>query len=109
MVIGIVWYNDLDSGWQKFKEIINEYKIYEHHKILADDWLALSRSVLFNNGDIWSLIPAQEYSRGHRCNVSYIPRNINQNIYHNIILRSTTRPPFQAYYYYDNIESEVNE
>ena len=58
-------------------------------------------SVTFDNGDRWSIVYARPNARGRRCNVSYIHRNISQDIVKDIIVPITFRtPPYHAFYVY---------
>lgn len=56
--------------------------------------------IIFFNNDIWRIVPATKYSKGYRCNISLIDRDIEKSIISDIILPMTISTPYSAYNYY---------
>ena len=56
--------------------------------------------IVFKNQDVWSIIPARTNAKGNACNISYIDRNIPQELVRTIIKPATKAIPFQGYLYY---------
>lgn len=96
---GIVWGSTFESASQKLTQIINEYVSY-HCDIDQVTKTKTSYYVTFVNGDMWRAISAKENARGARCNVSYVERNIDYDIYRTIIEPCTSTPPFAAIKFY---------
>lgn len=92
---GIVWGSTFESASIKLTDVINDYVKYgyEIEKVCKNKY---SYYVIFTNGDNWSAIKANECCRGRRCNISYIERNIDYDIYRTIINPITTVGPFTA-------------
>lgn len=97
---GIVWYKDYQKGKDKFDQIIKDY-VWLNIKIKKQLISKVSNSwVLFENGDLWHLLPSIECFRGFRTNISYVDSDIDEEYVYNIIYRSTTAKPYQAIVYY---------
>lgn len=93
---GIIWYkDDWVKGFEQLEKIIEKYQQIN----ISTKRFARSRFdsfAEFQNGDIWRVKCAGEQSRGQRCNVSYIERSIDYNIYECIISHCTTAYPYNA-------------
>lgn len=50
----------------------------------------------FENGDTWQVVKANDGARGYRCNIAYIERCINRDIYYCIIARMIKNFPFSG-------------
>lgn len=58
-------------------------------------------SVRFDNHDWWKVLLANENcGRGHRANISYIQRGIDEDIVSRIIIPVTTAPPYNGIMYF---------
>ena len=70
---GIIWYEIFQQGCDKLDEIIANYKFIK----IEPEHIFKSKNriyeVTFENGDVWSVAPLSEYSRGKCCNIGYIP------------------------------------
>lgn len=101
-MIGIVWTERIDSidGKTQFLQIRQGYideGIYPTKEVKSKDICYIR----FVNNDIWYLIRASENaSRGRRCNVAYIHRNISRNIIESVILPSLLPKPYRGVTYY---------
>ena len=93
---GIIWYkDDWTKGFEQLEKIIEKYQQIN----ISTKRFVRSRFdsfAEFQNGDIWRVKCAGEQSRGQRCNVSYIERNIDYNTYECIISHCTTGFPYNA-------------
>ena len=101
-MIGIVWTERIDSidGKTQFLQIRQGYidkGIYPTKEVKSKDICYIR----FVNNDIWYLIRASENaSRGRRCNVAYIHRNISSDIIKSVILPSLLPKPYRGVTYY---------
>ena len=93
---GIIWYrDDYSKGIEQLKIMINNYErmkipVTENHFSKYDTY------VVFENGDTWKVVGARECGRANRCNVAYVERNIDYDIYKIIICPSMICLPFSA-------------
>lgn len=104
-MIGIVWTERIDSidGKTQFLQIRQGYideGIYPTKEVKSKDICYIR----FVNNDIWYLIRASENaSRGRRCNVAYIHRNISSDIIKSVILPSLLPKPYRGVTYYGEV------
>ena len=96
---GIVWGSTIASAKSKLDDIADEY-IKFGYRVEDQSNSKFNTYVTFSNGDMWRAVRACESMRGIRCNVSYIERNIDYDIYCTIIQHCTSRPPFTAIRFY---------
>lgn len=100
-MIGIIWYDD---DWTRANEILHTIiKRYEDCGIyLLDDIMTkLSRQIILDNNDSWSIVKIGDSVRGKRCNISYIPESVKNSILvHATILPCTKLKPYTAIQYY---------
>lgn len=96
---GIIWYNNRNRGEEKINEIVNHYN-FMGIRIIKKLNSKNNSFVIFENGDIWSLVDATESARGQRCNISFIEQSIKKDFINIIIKPCTTALPFTAYNYY---------
>jgi hypothetical protein len=104
MIRGGVWCSNTIDGNAQLEKIIYHYnrigissyegRVQGYIKSKNGD------SITFENGDHWKVIKADESGRGYRLNVSYIQREIPQEIINTVIIPATTAFPFQAFNYY---------
>lgn len=97
---GIIWYDKKAKGQIKLEEIIKSYKNMNIPIKKQSKSVSSKNYVLFENGDLWNLLPANEYCRGFRVNISYIDENIEEEFIHSVIDHSTTAMPYQGIMYY---------
>ena len=93
---GIIWYrDDYSKGIEQLKIIIDNYK---RMKILVtkNHFSKYDTYAVFENGDIWKVVGARECGRANRCNIAYVERNIDYNVYRTIICPSMICFPFSA-------------
>lgn len=103
---GIVWYKDKTEGFEKLKEIQQQYEkmLYKTTQIKS---INNSFEMQCENGDFWIACPARDCFRGHKCNISYIQRGIPENVISTIIRPSTVAYPYQAFKYWGDKEDEL--
>lgn len=94
---GIVWYYNKEEGKKQLKKIAEEYLNY---KINYNRIIQFPTSVIFENGDVWKLLPARDCSRGHKCNISFVERCIPIEDFNTFIRPATIWGPYQAYNFY---------
>ena len=93
---GVIWHNNnYSKGLEQLERIIKNYEQI-NIPIAQQHFTKINTSVIFENGDTWKVIAANECSRGQRCNIAYIERNIDFNIYQTIICPTITAFPFSA-------------
>ncbi len=96
---GIVWGYTMEDANTQLCKIIEDYErigipVVHQRFCKYEGW------VQFENGDYWKARLARDFSRGHRANISYIDRRIEQDWINVIIRPQTTLLPYQAYRYY---------
>lgn len=93
---GIIWYrDDYSKGIEQLKIMINKYErmkipVTENHFSKYDTY------VVFENGDTWKVVGARKCGRANRCNIAYVERNIDYDIYKTIITPTMINFPFSA-------------
>ena len=95
---GIIWYNScFENALEQLNEIIKSYERYNYNYINLRTSKFGTR-VEFENGDTWQIRRATDNSRGCRCNIAYIERNIDYDTYITTVLPSLRPYPFAAFY-----------
>lgn len=93
---GVIWHNNnYSEALEQLEKIIKNYERM-NIPIARQCSTKNNTSVIFENGDTWEVIAAIERSRGKRCNIAYVERNIDSNIYQTIICRTIIDFPFSA-------------
>ena len=100
-MIGIVWGSTFEHALNKIKEIEKSYERYRTSNLISKRESKHSYELIYENGDKWLACPAAESQRGHKCNISYIDRNIPTDFIVTIIIPSTVAGPYQAINYYN--------
>lgn len=93
---GIIWYKDeCFNGLEKLKDIVKKYEQVKIPTVRVhySTWNAYAE---FENGDIWRVKKAHDFSRGHRCNIAYVERSIDYETYRCIIAPSMSDFPYSA-------------
>ena len=95
---GIIYCKDYNSiknqGNSKLKEIIEKYK---EMGITSTYVIASNKSYAdFSNGDNWRVLKASDQNRAARCNIAYIERNIDYDVYRTAINCSIQDFPYSA-------------
>ena len=93
---GAIWYKDKWRGTEKLNELVSKY---EKMNIQTEKRIS-DRTVLFQNGDLWEILPCIPAARGKAFNISLIQREIDKNFVQKIIFPCTKASPFTAYNYY---------
>lgn len=97
---GIIWYyTSKNVGRLRLEDLVEEYKKINIE--VKQSWInKTSASVVFDNGDIWDVVPANDRSRGRACNIALIESCTPLEIVNTIILPCLKNHPFRAYNYY---------
>lgn len=95
---GIIWCTTMAEGNEMLERIIKNYTQYGRYTIRHKQISTISGSsrAEFSNGDYWQVCRASDNSRGARCNVAYIQRNISYDVYCTIISPCMFNFPFSA-------------
>lgn len=97
---GIIWYkDDWVKGFEQLEKIIEKYQKIN----ISTTRFARSKFnsfAEFQNGDIWKIKKAGDCNRGYCCNVSYIERNIDYDIYRCVIFPCTKGYPYTAIHFW---------
>lgn len=97
---GIVWGRFLTHAVKQLEAIENNYaqaKIPIIKKILGHT----QNYIIFENGDRWDAVVANESQRGRAANISYIESTIPDEIIKTIIFPCTKALPFTAIHSFD--------
>ena len=98
-MIGIIFANTTEQGIAKLNEI---QKNYETMYPEVDKDPRNRRKIAYEapNGDYWKVALLNTSARGLRCNVAYVPQNVDNFTFNSLVLPAVTRNPFQAIHYY---------
>lgn len=84
-----------ERGNEKLEEIINKYKLAGIETIKSV-YSKLGSCAEFENGDVWRVVSANDSARGYKCNVAYVERCIDYDIYRTVIMNCLIDFPFKA-------------
>ena len=100
-MIGIIFGSTLDSARDKLDKMTIEYKRFwkvEVKKVISSKY---EYTIIFSNGDMWRCAEANGFSsRGRRCNIALIDKNIPKEVVSSIILPCIINYPYGAIGYY---------
>lgn len=96
---GIVWDNRWISAVNKLDQIALKYE-YLHISPIQIVKTKNEYIITYENGDNWRAIRGNTNSRGYKCNISYIDREIADDIIDTIIKPCTTDFPYHGFEYY---------
>lgn len=97
---GIIWYkNDREKAYEQLEKIAENYKRMNisNTRIIRSNFDSFAE---FENGDNWKIVKVSEAGRGNCCNVSYVERNIDYELYRNIISPCTKSLPYTAIHFW---------
>ena len=100
-MIGIVFGTTLDVAYDKLNLMSKEYESF--WKINIEKVISYHNeyTIIFSNGDIWRCAEANGFSsRGRRCNIALIDKNIPKEVVSSIILPCIINYPYGAVGYY---------
>ena len=100
-MIGIVFGTTLDVAHDKLNLMSKEYESF--WKINIEKVISYHNeyTIIFSNGDIWRCAEANGFSsRGRRCNIALIDKNIPKEVVGSIILPCIINYPYGAVGYY---------
>lgn len=99
MIKGIIWCKNFEYGCEELNFLIKNYEGFA--KVEWYEYRKDSKTVIFNNGDIWEVVVAkQNNGRGKQCNISYIDTSIDKRYIVEVIDPSTISKPYVGKYYY---------
>lgn len=96
---GIVWGNRWISAVNKLDQIALKYE-YLHINPVQIVKTKTEYTITYENGDNWRAVRGNTNSRGYKCNISYIDREIADDIVDTIIKPCTTCFPYHGFEYY---------
>ena len=96
---GIIWGKTTKSANQQFEIILQNYERMGIECIKCINSI-IRREAIFENGDFWLAISGNEISRGHKCDVSYIDREIESRVVCEVIEPCTCGNLFSAKNYF---------
>ena len=94
-MIGIVFGTTLDVAHDKLNLMSKEYESF--WKINIEKVISYHNeyTIIFSNGDIWHCVEANGFSsRGRRCNIALIDKNISKEEISSIILTCIIKYPY---------------
>ena len=106
---GIVWAYDYETGLAQLEQIKENYQSMRITPIRERISKHSGCEIVFDNNDVWKMLPARESSRMCRTNISYIDRRIDQSFVQDIIKHCTIMWPYQAFRYYGPYYPEEKE
>ena len=95
----IIWGLTFNDAKIKLLDIEEKYRPYTNVATKCNT--NSTYEIIFENGDRWFACEANDGSRGHRCNISYVDSRISQEIVNGIIKNCTTAEPYQAITYFE--------
>lgn len=100
-MIGIVFGTTLDVARDKLNLMSTEYEKFWKVEIERIIYSRYEYTIIFFNGDIWHCAEINGFSsRGRRCNIALIDKNIPKEVVSSIILPCIINYPYGAVGYY---------
>lgn len=96
-MIGIIFANTTAQGIAKLNEIQKNYEALFPDREPGIRTLMDYRSP---DEDQWKVALLNTSARGLRCNVAYVPQDVDNITFNSLVLPAVTRNPFQAIHYY---------
>ena len=96
---GIVWGNRWISAVNQLDKIAIKYKQLHINPVQIVK-TKTEYTITYENGDNWRAVLGNINIRGYKCNISYIDREIADDIVDTIIKRCTTCFPYHGFEYY---------
>ena len=96
---GIIWGNRWISAVNQLDKIAIKYKQLHINPVQIIK-TKTEYTITYENGDNWRAIRGNTNSRGYKCNISYIDREIANDIVDTIIKSCTTCFPYHGFEYY---------
>lgn len=106
---GVVWAYDYETGLAQLEQIKENYQSMRIAPIRERISKHSGCEIVFDNNDVWKMLPARESAKMCRTNISYIDRRIDQLFIQDIIKPCTTMLPYQAFRYYGPYYPEEKE
>ncbi len=102
---GIIFYKNKKAGLDMLNIIKTRYTNY-----MFNIQSVHPEEVRISNGDIWKLVPATiPMTCGRRCQIAYIERAIDKEIFYSIIMPCLTSGPYTAFNFYGEGNLKVND
>lgn len=93
---GIIYYeSSFEKANEELKKIVDRYNQMQI-PVVKCHYKRIGSYAEFENGDIWKVVKANDSARGFRCNIAYIERCINYDIYRCIIAPKMFDFPYSA-------------
>ena len=93
---GIIYYeSSFEKANEELKKMVDRYN-QKRIPVTKCHYMKNGSYAEFENGDVWKVVKANDGARGFRCNVAYIERCINYDVYRCIIAPKMFDFPFSA-------------
>ena len=93
---GIIYYeSSFETANEELKKMVDRYN-QMRIPVTKCHYKKIGSYAEFENGDIWKVVKANDSARGFRCNVAYIERCINYDVYRCIIAPKMFDFPYSA-------------
>ena len=93
---GIIFYgSSFVKANEELKKMVDRYN-QMRIPVIKCHYKKIGSYAEFENGDVWRVVGASDNARGHRCNVAYVERCVDYNIYRTVIMHCLTAAPFTA-------------
>ena len=93
---GIIFYeSSFEKANEELKKMVDRYN-QKRIPVIKCHYMKNGSYAEFENGDVWKVVKANDGARGFRCNVAYIERCINYDVYRCIIAPKMFDFPFSA-------------
>ena len=94
---GIIYYeSSFETANEELKKMIDRYN-QKRIPVTKCHYKKIGSYAEFENGDTWQVVRANDSTRGYRCNIAYIERSIDYDIYRCIIAPKMIDFPFSAF------------
>jgi hypothetical protein len=104
-MLGAIFYKNYEEGYNMLVRLKGVY-IYHLETIRSER----KDEIRFSNGDVWKLVPATLANTcGHRYQIAYVERAIDEKIFHSIIMPCLTLGPFTAFNFYGEGDLKVSD
>ena len=90
----IVYKNNSAQANEILERMVQDYQqmgikcICHHRQKIGYSWAK------FDNGDYWKVIRASDNARGHKCNIIYVERSIDWDVYQTIVMPMAINHPY---------------
>lgn len=95
----IIYCQEINTSMNKLNKIMKNYERM-NIKTAITRGSRNSAFIVFKNGDEWTVVIANDGSRGRACNIAYIDKNIDKEVVQTVIMPTIKALPYGAYNFY---------